>query len=345
MRFSRGTWDHVLAEPSEEERPRIEGYQCNVCGKKFRLNNFTLSFSDDLNRWSVIRNNHSKQEYPARGSFICHWATEHGKVLEAMRTDPLVDMGPVISLICLHDEKMENFLRNGTKTIYDKNPVHVIESLTWRLQKGGGPRVEMRRKTKSVIKCPKCPAFDKNRDPNNLKLHIFHHYLDYWTLKIPRLDRKETVCEQCSPAKKIVGANPEGCRIALICHRAIQHDELRGALDSDPSLPHNFVQELYGEPASKTVTVLHAGQTNNSLQDPNTNQEAPDVNQERERIALEVRKREMIKTIENRKKEENSKRRKIENKLPYVGKRIKQNLQNINFDEASLPKRILRYKK
>ena len=262
-----------------------------------------------------------------------------------MRTDPLVDMGPVISLICLHDEKMENFLRNGTKTIYDKNPVHVIESLTWRIQKGGGPRVEMRRKTKSVIKCPKCPAFDKNRDPNNLKLHIFHHYLDYWTLKIPRLDRKETVCDQCSPAKKIVGANPEGCRIALICHRAIQHDELRGALDSDPSLPHNFVQELYGEPASKTVTVLHAGQTNNSLQDPNTNQEAPDVNQERERIALEVRKREMIKTIENRKKEENSKRRKIENKLPYVGKRIKQNLQNINFDEASLPKRILRYKK
>ena len=64
------------------------------------------------------------------------------------------------------------------------------------------------------------------------------------------------------------------------------------------------------------------------------NQGALDVNQERERIALEVRKREMIKTIENRKKEENSKRRKIENKLPYVGKRIKQNLQNIDFDEA-----------
>ena len=27
-----------------------------------------------------FRNNHSKGEYPARGSFICHWATEHGKV-------------------------------------------------------------------------------------------------------------------------------------------------------------------------------------------------------------------------------------------------------------------------
>ena len=251
-----------------------------------------------------------------------------------MRTDPLVDMGPVINLICQHDEKMEKFLRNGTKTIYDKNPVEVMESLTWRLQKSGGPQIEMRRKTKSVIKCPKCPAFDKNRDPNNLKLHIFHHYLDYWTTKIPRLASKETVCEQCSPAKKIVGANPEGCRIALICHRAIQHDELRGALEADHSLPRNFLQELYGEPASKTVTVLHAGQTNNSLQTEDTNQEAPDVNQERERIALEVRKREMIKTIENRKKEENSKRRKMENKLPYVGKRIKQNLQHIDFDEA-----------
>ena len=32
----RGTWDHLLQEPSEEERPRIDGYQCNVCGKKFR---------------------------------------------------------------------------------------------------------------------------------------------------------------------------------------------------------------------------------------------------------------------------------------------------------------------
>ena len=39
----------------------------------------------------------------------------------------------------------------------------------------------------------------------------------------------------------------------------------------------------------------------------------------------------MIKTIENRKREENIKKR----KLPYVGKRIKQNLQNINFDEDS----------
>ena len=275
---------------------------------------------------TTFRNNHSKQEYPARGSFICHWATEHGKVLDAMRNDTLVDMSPVINLINQHDERMRNFLRDGTKTIYDKNPVKVIESLTWRIEKDSS-RIQIRRKSKSLMKCPKCSACDRNRDPNNLKLHMFHHYLDYWTDTVPALDSRETVCHQCDPGKKIIGANPEGCRIALICHRAIQHDELRGALEADTTLPRNFVQELYGEQAHKPVTVLHAGQTDNSLDC----QHRPDVSKERERIALEVRKREMIKTIENRKREENIKKR----KLPYVGKRIKQNLQNINFDEDS----------
>ena len=32
------------------------------------------------NLWMLNRNNHDKGEYPARGSFICHWANEHGKV-------------------------------------------------------------------------------------------------------------------------------------------------------------------------------------------------------------------------------------------------------------------------
>jgi len=307
--INRGTWDHLLADPSQADRARVDGYQCNVCGKKFR-------------------NNHSKQEYPARGSFICHWATEHGKVLEAMKSDSLVDMTGVISLVTQHDQRLSNFLRDGTKTIYDKNPVKVIEALTCRVQKDSS-RIAIRRKTKSVIQCPKCSAFDKNRDPNNLKLHLFHHYLDHWSLSVPQLDREETVCDQCQPAKKIVGANPEGCRIALICHRAIHHDELRDALAADHGLPPNFLQELYGEPASKPVTVLHAGQTDSS-QD-SQHQPGPDIDQERERIALEVRKRQIIKTFENRKKEDNSKKR----KLPYVGKRIKQNLQNIDFDEDS----------
>ena len=280
----------------------------------------------------LSRNNHSKQEYPARGSFLCHWATEHGKVLEAMRNDNMVDMTPVISLINQHDERMRKFLTEGTKTIHDKNPVKVLESLTWRIQKDSS-RTPNRRKTKSILKCPKCSAFDKNRDPNNLKLHMFHHYLDYWRESVPVLERRETVCEQCLPPKKIIGANPEGCRIALICHRALHHGELRGALEADLSLPRNLIQELYGESSSKPVTVLHAGQTNSSQDCEDTALVRPDLEQERERIALEVRKRELIKTLEHRKREESSRKRKLP--LPYVGKRIKQNLQNIDFDEDS----------
>ena len=60
--YFRGTWDHLIPElKTEEEKLKVEGYQCNVCGKKFR-------------------NNPTRGEFPARGSFICHWATEHGKV-------------------------------------------------------------------------------------------------------------------------------------------------------------------------------------------------------------------------------------------------------------------------
>ena len=40
------------------------------------------NYSTKLKRQILpLRNNHDKGEYPARGSFICHWANEHGKVL------------------------------------------------------------------------------------------------------------------------------------------------------------------------------------------------------------------------------------------------------------------------
>ena len=66
--YFRGTWDHLIPElKTEEERLKVEGYQCNVCGKKFR-------------------NNPTRGEFPARGSFICHWATEHGKVRGRKKT-------------------------------------------------------------------------------------------------------------------------------------------------------------------------------------------------------------------------------------------------------------------
>ena len=122
----------------------------------------------------------------------------------------------------------------------------VIESITWRIQRDAAENpAAHRRATKTVIKCPKCSDFDRNKvepiiffilffnallfgqDVNNLKLHIFHHYLEFWAERVPVLASSETLCDQCCPQKKVVGANPEGCRTALICHRAIHHQELR----------------------------------------------------------------------------------------------------------------------
>jgi len=337
--IKRGTWDKLIPELKEEDKPRIEGFQCNVCAKKFR-------------------NNHSRGEYPARGSFICHWATEHGKVVEAMREDKLVEMDSVLELFKLHDQRIKKFIENGTKTNFDKNPATVMESLSWRIKNSTQTLPQKNSRSKPIIKCPKCNKFDKNRCPNNLKLHIFHHYLDFWKEKIPDIDGKETVCEQCSPSKKIVGANSDGCRTALICHRAIQHDELRGALENDPTLPDGFVEKLYGEQNSKPVKVLKVNERTRDNAE-NSSSDNVDISQERVRIAEEVRKREFLLEYDrnDRSKENNSektsKKRRNEDKLkelekileakmnsnieqlPYVGKRIKQNLQNINFDDDS----------
>ena len=144
--------------------------------------------------------------------------------------------------------------------------------------------------TKPLFKCPKCRKFDRNKCPNNLKLHMFHHYLDYWSDKLPDITSNEIFCQQCEPHKKIVGANIEGCRIALICHRAIHHEELRKALIKDTSIERGFIEDLYEKKTDKAVKVLNVGTSVSE----NENEVALNIDEERERIAQEVRKREMI---------------------------------------------------
>jgi len=290
--IKRGIWDSVVPKLEESDKPRVEAYQCNICNKKFR-------------------NNHSKQEYPGRGSFICHLATEHGKIIDAMRDDALVDMKAVIDILETSDERFAKFVREGTKTTHDQNPVKIVESITWRIQQDRLPASpnqqsqNQRKNVRAVIKCPKCKEFDRNKDPNNLKLHIFHHYLDFWEDKVPLMSSKETVCDQCTPLKRIVGANPEGCRTAMICHRAMHHDELRIVLENDKELPEGFIEELFGEISAKPVKIMHAEKgikVNDNKVDENKHEQT--VREERERIAQEVRKREMIRIFEKRKKEE-----------------------------------------
>ena len=280
----------MVPKLEESDKPRVEAYQCNICNKKFR-------------------NNHSKQEYPGRGSFICHLATEHGKIIDAMKDDALVNMKAVIDILETSDERLAKFVKEGTKTAHDENPVKIVESITWRIQQDrftSSPTQQsqnQRKNVRAVIKCPKCNEFDKNKDPNNLKLHIFHHYLDFWEDKVPLMSSKETVCDQCTPLKRIVGANPEGCRTAMICHRAMHHDELRIVLENDKDLPEGFIEELFGEVSSKPMKVMHA-EKGNKVTAVDENKQEQNFQEERERIAQEVRKREMIRIFEKRKKEE-----------------------------------------
>ena len=70
----RGTWSSIV--PEETDESRIELYQCNICQRRFK-------------------NNLSKKEFPARGSVLCHLATDHGYLFDAMRHDDKVDMQSV----------------------------------------------------------------------------------------------------------------------------------------------------------------------------------------------------------------------------------------------------------
>ena len=106
------------------------------------------------------------------------------KVVEAMLKDPELDMTSVLKLLKDQDERVRVFLEKGTDTDHDEDPVKTLESLTWRPQ---GDHHLQRGAVKPVLACPKCPKMDRNRCPNTMKLHIFHHYLDFWQDKVSRM--------------------------------------------------------------------------------------------------------------------------------------------------------------
>ena len=253
--------------------------------KKLQVGHFVSLYSI-LTMLNCYRNDLVKRVYPARGSFICHWAKDHGKVIDAMKSDTKVNMTEVLSLLGGQDERMRGFIEQGTSTGYDKSPVKIL-----KLSTGSQSNTKVQQ-NKELIKCPKCSKFDKNKCKNSLKLHLFHHYLDFWKDKIPQFSSKSTLCEQCSPPKKLVGANADGLRVAMICHLAIQHGELREALITDSSLPREFIGNLYSDIAP--AKVLEVTQVPiSSLTMVHT-----DVTCERERILQEVRKRQLHKSFE-----------------------------------------------
>ena len=68
----------------------------------------------------------------ARGSFICHLATEHGKLLDVMRNDKEVDMTEVIDFLGANDNAFKKFIDEGTVTPFDDDLFIMRESIYWK---------------------------------------------------------------------------------------------------------------------------------------------------------------------------------------------------------------------
>ena len=88
----------------------------------------------------------------------------------------------------------------------------------------------------SLFECPSCEAMKGNKDAPSLRIHMFQHYRHEWEGKlnatVPR-DALEIWCDRCPTRKRISGVTPEGARGTIICHWAIQHQELRTVLEQD----------------------------------------------------------------------------------------------------------------
>ena len=77
-----GTWDHIVPEEGENEG-KIDSYECKVCFKQFK-------------------NSLEKKIYQGRGSSICHIATEHGRLLDALIKEG--GMTEEIEFLAKHDK-------------------------------------------------------------------------------------------------------------------------------------------------------------------------------------------------------------------------------------------------
>ena len=114
----------------------------------------------------------------------------------------------------------------------------------------------------------------------------------------------------------------------------------RSALEQDPTLPEGFLSNLFGDSAaaSKAVKVLRPGGAALAGQEE-TERSDREVTQERERIAQEVRNRELLRKLDKRKRvgEKESPRKKVKKdkeeaerrKLVELQQRLEENIMNV----------------
>jgi len=116
-----GYWDHIV--PEEGERAgKIDCYECQVCDKKFK--------------------NQLEKQGPGssagRGSSICHVATDHGRLLEALLNEEK-DMTEEIEFLAEHDKGFNdayNEYFSNKKQLFGLPDDQIItsrESLVWKI--------------------------------------------------------------------------------------------------------------------------------------------------------------------------------------------------------------------
>ena len=144
---------------------------------------------------------------------------------------------------------------------------------------------------------------------------------------MPRLESKETLCALCRPSKRIVGANTEGCRTSLICHRALQHGELRQALETDNDVTADFISRLFSD---EHKVAAGSGKSDDvSFKKEYVEEELKDSEKERELIKEEVKRKVLQKLVEikNTRKQEKGKKRKKLDKMQELELRLAEKMR------------------
>lgn len=340
----RGAWDDVVRPLATEEKDRVESYECMICknqpgsttGPKFRV-----KLGEDPE--------------PQRCSFIYHFAHHHGKLVDAMRADKEMDMTHILDLFHTHIPSYRSFVKNGTKTEFDSKPAYVNNRTEWTVRhkqlfdvaKQGlsSSTGSHRNNTPTVFSpCPKmnkpsCKDTVRNKSKSDMKLHLTtEHYLDYWKNSVPEMKSLEARCVDCRTFKA-QGATLEGCRTSMVCHRAMAHDELRDALEEDDEISEDFVSDLYSDkPKALTKDDLTS-----------TGQTAAAAARVADLLKQEEKKKNEARAFLEQMKKKSGRpgRRKVVEPedeldveagvpaLPYVRKRIRQNLSYIDFQEDS----------
>jgi len=277
-----GLWDHIVPEEGENEG-KIDSYECKVCLKKFK-------------------NSLEKKIYQGRGSSICHVATEHGRLLRALINEGgLAEEIEFLaqhdkSFNDAYNEYFEN--KEALYGASDEEIISIKPSLVWKIyaknDKNDGAKSQndsthMRNTGKEnynsnqrvqshqspapsneTLICPfkeelKC-QFKPTTNCHSFRMHFFQHYPvdEYWLERLKNLEQGEKCyyCDLCTQRKRIKGDTPQGIKKSMVCHLAIQHQELRPIMDADSRLTPDFVNNVYydvdqekqKEEAAKTAT-------------------------------------------------------------------------------------------